>query len=136
MEERNMIDYERNPDGSVKRDRFGRAKGLEPSVLAAQETTIGNIIRKVAEKYGVVPLTQKRGGDRFDNLTREQWDEILDEIRKTRLYNDNQLAAIRTAFNAMADNDGKAYRFQYHKALDTNEKTGKRAINQRCKKTA
>tara|TARA_Y100000817_G_scaffold314959_1_gene316467 strand:- start:6976 stop:13851 length:6876 start_codon:yes stop_codon:yes gene_type:complete len=126
MEERNMIDYERNPDGSVKRDRFGRAKGLEPSVLAAQETTIGNIIRKVAEKYGVVPLTQKRGGDRFDKLTREQWDEILEEIRKTRLYNDHQIAAMRSAFRGMADNDGKAHRFQYHKALDTNEKTGKK----------
>ena len=126
MEERNMIDYERNPDGSVKRDRFGRAKGLEPSVLAAQETTIGNIIRKVAEKYGVVPLTQKRGGDRFDNLTREQWDEILEEIRKTRLYNDHQIAAMRSAFRGMADNDGKAHRFQYQKALDTNEKTGKK----------
>lgn len=107
MEERNMIDYERNPDGSVKRDRFGRAKGLEPSVLAAQETTIGNIIRKVAEKYGVVPLTQKRGGDRFDNLTREQWDEILDEIRKTRLYNDNQLAAIRPPLTPWLTMTGK-----------------------------
>jgi hypothetical protein len=126
MEERNMIDYERNPDGSVKRDRFGRAKGLEPSVLAAQETAIGNIIRKVAERHGVEPLTQKRGGDRFDNLTREQWDEILEEIRQTGLYNDHQLAAMRSAFHGKADNDGKAHRFQYHKALDTNEKTGKK----------
>ena len=127
MEERNMIDYERDPKtGRVIRDRFGRPKDVSPDILAAQATTLGNTIRKVAERNGLLPQSQKRGGDRFDNFEQEHWDEVVNEVRKTGLYNDSQLDAMRTAFSSKAANDGKAHVFQYQKALDTNERTGKK----------
>ena len=127
MEERNMIDYERDPKtGRVIRDRFGRPKDVSPDILAAQATTLGNTIRKVAERNGLLPQSQKRGGDRFDNFEQKHWDEVVNEVRKTGLYNDSQLDAMRTAFSSKAANDGKAHVFQYQKALDTNERTGKK----------